>query len=111
MIFDSAVMDALRTKVDGLQWEINRLDAENRRLREGNPEASERVDLEAELQQAKSDEVGLTQRIQMYEKQLEELRASAEIRTLDAEKHEKTVRDLDQTREELQVANDCIANE
>ena len=33
-----------------------------------------------------------------------------EIRTVDAEEHKKTARDLDQTREELQVMNDSIAN-
>ena len=111
MIIKSAVMDALRMKVDGLQWEINRLDAENHRLREENPDADERVDLEAKLQQAKSDIVGMSEPVQMYEKQLEELRVSAETRTVDAKDHKETARNLDQMHEELRVANDSIANE
>ena len=48
-------MEALRTKADSLQWEVNRLDAENRRLRADNPAASEQVDIEAELEQSRSD--------------------------------------------------------
>ena len=42
-----AQTETLRTKVDNLQWEVNRLDAENRRLRDDNPETAARVDLEA----------------------------------------------------------------
>ena len=37
-------MEALRTKVDSLEWEVHRLEAENRLLREANPEASERLE-------------------------------------------------------------------
>lgn len=37
-----------------LKWEINRLDAENRRLRDENVEVSARIDLEADLEQSKS---------------------------------------------------------
>ena len=40
-------MEALRTKADSLQLEVNRLDTENRKLRAEYPVASERVDLEA----------------------------------------------------------------
>ena len=45
--------EALRTKVDNLQWEVNRLDVENQRLRSQNPESTSRVELEDELQRAK----------------------------------------------------------
>ena len=48
-------MEALRTKIDGLQWEVHRLDAENRKLRTEKPELGERVDLAAELDQTKED--------------------------------------------------------
>ena len=51
----ATTMEALRTKLDGLQWEVNRLDVENRRLRDANEDASRLVDLEAELGQAKQD--------------------------------------------------------
>ena len=56
-------MEALRTKADSLQWEINRLDAENRRLRADDPVASERVDLVAELEQSRSDVAELTSQV------------------------------------------------
>lgn len=120
-------MEALRTKIDSLQWEIHRLDAENRQLRAGDPQASERVDLEAELQQARSDAAGLTQRVQTYEKQLEEWRASAEeserrVEELLAEATEKETRadgsaselegvkrELDQARSEAERLKACLA--
>ena len=47
----AAAMEALRTKVDSLQWEVNRLEVENRRLRASDGEASERLDLESKVQQ------------------------------------------------------------
>ena len=48
-------MEALRTKVDGLQWEVNQLDAENQKLRDEKPELGNRLDLAAELERAKGD--------------------------------------------------------
>ena len=66
-------MKALRTQNDSLQWEIHRLDAENRKLRSGNPEASDRLDLEAELEQTKADAAALTEQLQACTKQLKEL--------------------------------------
>ena len=42
-------MEALSTKLDNLQWEVNRLDAENTGLRAQDWEASEQVDLELEV--------------------------------------------------------------
>ena len=39
-------MEALRTLNDNLQWEVNRLGAENQKLRSENPDLSARVDLE-----------------------------------------------------------------
>ena len=41
--------EALKTQIDSLQWEINRLDAENRKLRESNLERSQFIDFESEL--------------------------------------------------------------
>ena len=38
-------MEALQTQLDNLQWEVNRLQAENRILRDQDTEASKRVDL------------------------------------------------------------------
>ena len=48
-------MELLRTQVDNLQWEINRLDAENRQLRDGDVEASASVDLEDEMERLKAE--------------------------------------------------------
>lgn len=62
-------MEALRTQVDNLQWDVNRLDAENRWLREENPDATRAVDLEAELEQLKADVARLTKRVRAYEQQ------------------------------------------
>ena len=60
-------MEALRIQLDSLQWEVDRLDAENRRLRAGDAEASLHVDLEAELEQSKGDVATLTERVTGYE--------------------------------------------
>ena len=61
-----------KTLNDSFQWEVHRLDAENRRLRSGNPEANDRLDQEAELEQTKADAVELTEQLQAYKKQLKE---------------------------------------
>ena len=66
---------ALKTQIDSLQREINRLDAENRKLRESNLERSQFIDLESELALAKEDVTNLTgeedsQRQQLYERDL-----------------------------------------
>ena len=48
-------METLRTQVDSLQWEINRMDAENRKLRSQNADASEWVDLELKVEQLEGE--------------------------------------------------------
>ena len=45
-------MEALRMQLDNLQWEVNRLEAENRILRDQDTEASKRVDLTLQVEQA-----------------------------------------------------------
>ena len=76
-------MEALWTHNDNLQWEVHRLDAENQILTsENNPEASDCLDLETELEQTKSDIVVLTERVQAYQRQLEELRERAGAETV-----------------------------
>ena len=60
-------MEALRTKVDGLQWELHRLEAENLRLREANPEASESLD---QLDRTKSEAAELADGVQELERKL-----------------------------------------
>ena len=56
-------MEALRTQVDSLNWEVQRLDVENRKLRERDPAAEERVDREVELESAKADLMEMATRI------------------------------------------------
>ena len=70
-------MEALRTQLDNLQWEVNRLGAENRRLRDGDPETSSRLDTEAELQQSKAETAELAERVEALEQQLAEGRTAA----------------------------------
>ncbi len=69
----AATTEALRTKVDSLQWEVNRLDVENRRLRAADEEATLRVDLESELEQTRQDVTTLT-------KELKECRGTRRVR-------------------------------
>ena len=56
-------VEALRTQNDNLQWEINRLDSENRHLRANDEEGNCSVDLEPELEQARKEVSDLTQEI------------------------------------------------
>ena len=59
--------EALRTQLDNLKWEVNRLDTENRRLREANQEAVVLMDLETELEQSKVEVETLKQRLKASE--------------------------------------------
>ena len=61
--------EALKTQIDSLQWEINRLDAENRKLRESNLERSQFIDLESELA---LDVTNLTGEVDSQRQQLHE---------------------------------------
>ena len=47
--------EALKAQIDNLQWEANRLDSENKKLRDSSPEKSRFVDLENELSLAQED--------------------------------------------------------
>ena len=73
------LMEALRTRVDKLQWDINRLQAENRRLREENPDVSRTVALEAELELSKGEVARLMERAEMCERQLEARAAATTV--------------------------------
>ena len=100
-------MEALRTKADSLQWEINRLDAENRRLRADDPAASERVDLEAELEQSRSDVAELTSRV----RELEKRQSASSEDPAEGQELEQTTREWDRARDELRSANEDLAGE
>ena len=55
-------MEALRTQLESLQWEVNRLYVENRELREADEQATRLVDLETELEQSKNEAAMLQER-------------------------------------------------
>ena len=68
-------MEALRIKIDNVEREVERVTVENRKLREDDPGASERLDREAELQ---SDVAELTNRMEVLQQQLAERISAAE---------------------------------
>ena len=41
-------MEGLQLKIESLQWEMSRLDAENKKLRARDPERAKQVDVEME---------------------------------------------------------------
>ena len=62
-------MEALKLKLQNLEWELNNLDTENRKLRSDNPNLGERIDLERELKQ----EVAIvTEQLDFFQQQLAE---------------------------------------
>ena len=56
-------MEALRTKLDSPQWEVNRLDVENQELWEADEQARILMDLETELEQSKNEAAMLQERL------------------------------------------------
>ena len=66
------VQKALKTQIDNLQWEINRLDSENQKLRDVSLERSRFVDVESELSLAKEDITNLTAEVNSQRQQLTE---------------------------------------
>ena len=63
--------EALRTRVDDLQWKVNRLETENRRLQEENPEQSRALALEAELEQSKNEAAELKDQVDEHRRRNE----------------------------------------
>ena len=70
-----ATMEALRTRLDTLQWEVNQLEVENRRLREEHPEESRVLTLEAELERSKNEAATLRDRVGECEREIESMSA------------------------------------
>ena len=67
-------MEALRTQLDDLQWEVNRLEAENQRLKASDEEVGLRVDLEAEVEQTKHDAEVSTTELETSKRRLKEVK-------------------------------------
>ena len=87
-------MEALRTQLDNLQWEVNRLESENRILKDQDPKASERLDLEHRVEEAEKElqtvqevlttkETDFVEAITAKENQLQE--SVAKLQKLEAE--------------------------
>ena len=113
-------MEALRTQLDNLQWEVNRLRAENQRLRDTDVEAGARVDLEAELRASRVEVAELEERVKENEqREAENSHAVAEARETakTAESRADASREeLEETRcrlrdaaEELRRAQEAVA--
>ena len=58
-----SAMEALRTQLDALQVEHSAVLAENRKLREAQPELASKADLEGELAEAQAENVRLSQTV------------------------------------------------
>ena len=74
-------MEALQTQLDNLQWELNCLDAENRRLREANDGAVVLFNLQAELKQSKQEVATLMEQLETS-KRVREVRQRSSKRRL-----------------------------
>ena len=101
-------MEGLRTR---LQWEVNRLEVENRRLREGDAEAGARVDLEGELERSKAELAQMAARVEESAAQAADQAQAAERRARETEElagHQEQALEeirtrLQETVEELRV--------
>ena len=78
-------MEALRTKIDSLQWEVHWLTAENHKLREDKQGASEQINREAELKRTEINVAELTDHVRVLEQRLAERTNAAEGAELRAE--------------------------
>ena len=90
----AATMEALCTKLDELQWEVNRLEAENRKLREDQPGNTDLVDREAELNKSRREVAKLADRMRELERQLQEKTRAAADAGQRAEQAETQVEEL-----------------
>ena len=66
-----ATVEVVWTRLDQLQWEVNRLETENRWLQEENPEQSRVLSLGAKLEQSKNESAEPRNRLSKCEQQIE----------------------------------------
>ena len=88
-------MEALRTRVVSLQWEIHRLGVENRHLREENPEVSGTLQ---QLEGAKREVAELTDRTSELERRLTETARAAEDAAQRVQRAETRAEELETRR-------------
>ncbi len=62
-VVEMSATEALRTQLDAVNTQRYLLEAENRRLREEQPERAEMIHVEEELRQTREENVSLSQRI------------------------------------------------
>ena len=93
--------EVLHTRVDSLQWEVNRLDSENQRLRSQNPGSISRFELEDELQRVKEDAAKVQQLLDPACEEMERAKCRlAELET-EREEHESAAQRREQAEETL----------
>ena len=88
--------EALRTRLDALQTELYALQAENRRLREAQPEQANLVDVENELAQTREENVRLVQQVsQLTQADRPEGDADGETREAELSRLRRTIATLE----------------
>ena len=98
-------MEALRTQLDNLQWEVNRLEAENRILRDQDTEASKRVDLTLQVEQAARELQSVQEVLAMKEAEF------VEAITAKEKQLEETVTKLRDTETEVNILREQQQNQ
>ena len=98
-------MEALRTQLDNLQWEVNRLEAENRILRDQDTEASKRVDLTLQVEQAARELQSVQEVLAMKEAEF------VEAITAKEKQLEETVTNLRDTETEVNILREQQQNQ
>ena len=98
-------METLRTQIDNLQWEVNCLDAENRKLRSQDESASRCVDLEAELERAREDGEMLSRRVETLERERAKSESASERVAHQVAEAEEKIAGLEKTVSEQEAAH------
>lgn len=93
-------MEALRTLIDSLEWEVQHLSVENHKLREENPRTSDQIDGEAELERTRTEAAELADRVKVLERQLVERTSAAEDAESRAEQAETQAAEMEENSEE-----------
>jgi len=92
--------EVLRTQVDSLKWEVNRLDSENLKLRAENEAASKVLDLEAELERTRQDSTAELRACQEKLADAEQALSEAERRATEVESRALEAEERNQRAEE-----------
>ncbi len=102
-------IEALRTQLDAVLWEKRELDAENRRLREDNPEAVRVVELEEELAQSKAELAQSKAELAQTVEELEQSKAELECMSEQLGEIPRLEQDLDRALQETRSLRQASA--